>query len=150
MTTWGSRRTRERSERGSAPVEVVILVPMLVLFIGLIIGSGRFYLGQSAVRQAAAASARAAAISRDAGSAKQTGRAIGMSSLGSSALECSSRSVNVDTHAFAQQIGTPGRVTATVSCTVAFSDLSLPGMPGEKTLTATANEPLDRYRARRP
>jgi hypothetical protein len=36
-----------------------------------------------------------------------------------------------------------------VTCTVNLSDLSIPGVPGARTITATASSPVDAYRERR-
>ena len=38
--------------------------------------------------------------------------------------------------------------TATVACVVNLADLSLPGVPGTRTVTATATSPIDTYRER--
>jgi hypothetical protein len=40
-------------------------------------------------------------------------------------------------------------VTATVTCKVEVADLAIPGLPGTRTITATASSPVDAYRERR-
>lgn len=59
-------------------------------------------------------------------------------------LHCAGHQVTVDTGGFGLPVGTP----ATVSCTVPLADLGVPGLPGERTITATAHSPLDTYRGR--
>jgi len=39
-------------------------------------------------------------------------------------------------------------VTVTVTCIVELSDVSMPGLPGTKTLTATFVSSIDSYRGR--
>ena len=41
------------------------------------------------------------------------------------------------------------QVTATVTCKVDVADLAIPGLPGTRTITATASSPVDAYRERR-
>jgi len=45
-------------------------------------------------------------------------------------------------------VGTPAKISATVTCDVNLSDLFLPGVPGSKAITATMSSPLDTYRER--
>ena len=56
--------------------------------------------------------------------------------------------VTLDTAAFAAPVGTPGQVSATVTCALRLDDLGLPGVTGTKTITATMSSPLDTYRGR--
>jgi len=52
-------------------------------------------------------------------------------------------SVNGD---FSAPLGTPTNVRVQLSCTATLADLALPGVPGSKTVTATATSPLDSWR----
>ncbi len=61
---------------------------------------------------------------------------------------CRDVSVNVDVSGFAQPVGTSGTVRATVSCAVDLRGLGVPGVPGQRTLEASAASALDRYRSR--
>jgi len=45
-------------------------------------------------------------------------------------------------------VGTPATVTATVRCVVNLADLAVPGVPGARTVTATASSPVDTFRER--
>ena len=59
-----------------------------------------------------------------------------------------STAVTVDTAGFAAPVGTPATVTATVRCVVNLADLAVPGVPGTRTVTATASSPVDTFRER--
>ena len=97
---------------------------------------------------AAAEAARSASIARSAGEASGSAARAASASLANQDVRCATQSVSVDTGAFAQDPGTPGLVTATVSCQVDMSDLAFPGIPGNRTLEATMSSPIDTYRSR--
>lgn len=142
-----TRLVRAR-ERGSVAVEVVILAPVLMLFILGVVFAGRYALAQQAVQSAAAEAARAASISRSPAQASGAATGAAAASLANQGLRCASSSVAVDTGAFALRPGIPGEVSATIVCVVDMSDLSFPGIPGNRTLEATMASPLDTYRSR--
>ena len=45
-------------------------------------------------------------------------------------------------------VGTPAADTASVRCVVNLADLAVPGVPGTRTVTATASSPVDTFRER--
>lgn len=139
---------RRQRERGSEAIEAVIGMTAFVLFIGLIGGAGRIAMAQQAVEGAAADAARSASIARSKGAAGSSASASATASLANQKLRCSSRQVSVDTSGFAAPVGTPSGVSATVTCVVNLSDISIPGLPGSKRLSATMSSPLDTYRER--
>jgi hypothetical protein len=57
-------------------------------------------------------------------------------------VSCTTLRVDVDTTSF--RAG--GQVTATVSCTATLSDLTLSGLPGTSTVSASATVPLETFR----
>ena len=63
-------------------------------------------------------------------------------------VHCTSTNVTVNAAAFNAPIGNTTQVNVTVTCTVDLSDLSIPGVPGTRTITATARSPVDAYRER--
>ncbi|SOC51215.1 TadE/TadG family type IV pilus assembly protein [Ornithinimicrobium cerasi] len=142
------RARRAGFDRGSVSVEMVILGPVLLFFVLATFFAGRYALAQQSVQAAAAEAARAASIARSAGEASGSATGAASASLANQDLRCVTRSVSVDTSAFAQSPGTPGLVTATVSCQVDMSDLAFPGIPGNRTLVSTMSSPLDTYRSR--
>ena len=142
-------RQAHRPERGSAALEAAIGVPAFMLFVALIVLAGRVAITTQAVDSAATASARTASIARTAGDANATARTAAASSLTDQNLRCVSTTVTLDTTGFSAPLGTPATVTATVRCVVNLTDLALPGVPGTKTVTATATSPVDTFRERR-
>ncbi len=142
------RMSRRNRERGSAAIEAVIGIPAFGLFLVLIILGGRVTIAHQAVESAAAAAARAASISRTQGQAQSAASAAATTSLRNQSVNCTATHVRVDTSGFAAPAGTPASVGATVTCVVNLSDLALPGLPGSRSITATASSPLDTYRER--
>jgi hypothetical protein len=60
--------------------------------------------------------------------------------LRNAGMACAATDVQLST------AGTGGTVVASVSCRVALADLVDLALPGEKTITASASAPVDRYR----
>lgn len=142
------RWTREGHERGSAVIEAVIGIPAFMLFIGLIIAAGRFSIAQNSVESAASAAARAASISRTQEQAQGAASSSAATTLDNQGLNCRSRTVAVDTTGFAAPVGTPARVTATVTCEVRVAELGVPGLPGTLSVESTMASAIDTYRER--
>lgn len=139
---------RLRTERGSTGVEAAIAGPALIGLIAVMIFAGRMMITQGAVEQAAVDAARAASLERSATAADFAGETMAEQTLTAQGLNCSSADVEVDTSAFATPPGQAASVTATVTCVLDLSDLTLPGIPGAKTISASAVSPLDTYRER--
>ena len=142
-----SRRVGSR-DRGSEAIEAAIGVPAFLLLVALIICAGRFAIAQQAIDSAAADAARTASIARTQAQARSSAEANANASLANQSLQCTSKSVRVDVTGFASPPGTPASVTATVTCTVNLSDVAVPGLPGDRTITATMTSPIDTYRER--
>jgi Flp pilus assembly protein TadG len=136
------------NERGAAAVEITLLVPALVVFLGLLIAGGRLWFARTAVVEAAHTSARAASLARTASEAAAEGQSAATASLSTAGLVCADRSVVIGAAAYRVPVGTPATVTSTISCRVSFSDILLPGMPGSIPLFGQGAAALDTYRAR--
>ena len=136
------------NERGAAAVEITLLVPVLVIFLGLLIAGGRLWFARTAVIEAAHTSARAASLARTAAQATADGQSAATASLSTAGLVCVDRSVVIGTAAYRVPVGTPATVTSTISCRVLFSDILLPGMPGSIALSGQGAAALDTYRGR--
>jgi len=141
-------RGRLAGETGSVSLELAVLAPTLLLFIGVLVYGGRLSLADQAVQAAASQAAREASIPRTQPEADATAASVAAASLAPQGLDCLPSSVAVATTGFARPAGTPATVTATVTCVVALADLSVPGLPGSQTVSATADSPLDTYRER--
>jgi Flp pilus assembly protein TadG len=135
-----------RGERGSAAIETAIGVPTFILFIGLIIAGGRTAMTHESLQSAAADAARAASIDRDPRSATIDAQAAAAISVSAQGIGCHDVETHVDTASFDKQPGQSGSVTVTISCRLDLSDLSVPGVPGSRVLTATMSSPLDTWR----
>jgi Flp pilus assembly protein TadG len=146
-----NRRNKQRSqnqERGSIAVEVAILMPAFLLLVAVAAVIGRQTVADTAVEGAAHDAARAASIARTQGTARADAEQAARAVLTDQGLHCEPVTVTVDTSQFARPVGQPAAVTATVTCAVSFADISVPGLPGNKTLSATFTSPLDIYRSR--
>jgi Flp pilus assembly protein TadG len=131
---------KPRHETGSATVEAVVLVPVLMLFVLLAIAFGRYQTAREEVIGAARAGAEAAAIMPSAQSAKTAANEAALPALSTS--PCHRVVVATDTSDFMPG----GEVTVTVSCTVELSDIGAPGLPGQSTVTISQVAPIDPYR----
>lgn len=137
-------------ERGSIPVETVILVPAIAMFLLLLILAGRVALAQTAVESAAADAARSASIARSADEARTAAAKTAASSLANQQVPCRETRVAVDTAGFNVPVGTPATVSVTVSCDVDVSGLAgLPGGLPNYRAEYSMTSPLDTFRGRR-
>ncbi len=136
------------TERGSATVELAVLAPALLALLGLVIVAGRISAAGSAVEQATASAARAASIARDARAAQVAAERSARDALRDQGVTCQPMTSSVDTGGFAVAVGSPSSVTVRVRCAVPLADISVPGMPGQRTITAQMTSPIDRFRGR--
>ena len=144
-----SARRRRRDARGSVAIEAAVGVPAFGLFVAMIILGGRVEITKQSVEAAAYEAARAASLERTQNEAIAAGRSSAASSLHDQDVNCTSTNITINAAAFNAQLGTTAQVTATVTCKVDVADLSIPGLPGTRTITATASSPVDAYRERR-
>jgi hypothetical protein len=151
--TWGSRAMAGRCqhpvtafspqpERGSAATEIVIVVPLLLVFVLFMVLGGRLALAHGEADSAAREAARAASIARSAAAAASDARQAAADTLTHAGISCRSFAVTVDTSRFRPG----GAVTTQVACTAALHDLGLLGVPGSRTLHGRYTAPVDRYR----
>lgn len=141
-------RQLARDDRGSVSVGTSVVLPAFFLMGLLVIAFGRIAIAEGAVQSAANEAARAASISRAATSAQSAASSAASTTLTNSGLSCVSTDVNTSTSGFSTSVGQAATVQVTVTCVVQLSDLTLPGAPSTRTLTATATSVLDTYRER--
>lgn len=139
---------RLRDDRGFGAVETAIITPVVLLVLLLVLAAGRLASANLSVDSAASAAARAASLERSGPSAGSAAHQAATGTLDQRGTTCASTRISPDTSGFATAVGTHSSVTVTVTCTVALSDLAVPGVPGTKTITATATSPIDRFRGR--
>jgi Flp pilus assembly protein TadG len=131
-------------DRGSVAAEVTLVAPflvMLLVFVAVVIHRGVD--ARVRLNDAAHQAARAASIERTTARAAAAAESTAATALASAGVVCQSLSVDTATGGL-----TPGgTVTVTISCTVDFGDALVLGVPGQKSLSATASEPVDTWRS---
>ena len=135
-----------RSERGSVSVEVAVIAPAFVFLMLLVVFAGKVSEADGNVERAAAEGARAASLRQHPGNAATDARSTVEANLATAGVSCSSLEAIVDTSDFEPG----GTVTVTVECTASMADVTLLGVPGTRTFTATATEVIDTYRGDGP
>lgn len=147
--TWSRLRRRRallreaRQDRGAfAALELVILFPFILIMIALVAAFGRVERGRQLVDQAAQAASRAGSLASTPYTASAAARDAAAETLRDGGMSCSNMTVTLDT----SQFRAGGRVVANVSCEADLSGLTIAGVPGSVTLTASSTSPLDRYR----
>lgn len=136
-----------RHEDGSASLEGALACVGLVVFLGVVAATGRYAAVNAAIDNATYAAARAASIARTPGQARSDADTAVRTALDKSRVDCKSRSVDINTAAFAVEPGTPSTITVQVSCDVNVGDIAF--VPaGSKTFISRASSSLDTYRER--
>jgi Flp pilus assembly protein TadG len=133
---------RRAGDKGSATVEFVILVPLLIALVLFVALCGRLVTAQLDLDAAAHGAARAASIDRTVPAATADARQAALDTLTARGVTCGDPMVNVNT----DNLRPGGVVTVTVSCAVPLGDLTLLGVGGSRTVTATSSSPIDVWR----
>lgn len=137
-----------RNERGAmVGVEAAVVLPALLLLVGLLVVLATMVLADQAVSGAAAQAARAASSERDVGRAVASAKDVASLTLAESGVDCLDTSVAVDAGGLKAPVGTPSKVTVTVTCRATFG-VSFPGFPQSRVVEAVASSPVDTYRTR--
>ncbi|GAA2353918.1 membrane protein [Catellatospora methionotrophica] len=140
---------RRRGDRGSAAIELAILVPSVLLFFAAVVVGGRYSLARQAGEAAAYDAARTASLARSESAARAEAYDAAMASYNAAGLRCEPLDAQVDASGFLQPVGVAATVTVRVSCQVQFADISMPGVPGSFLIESSFTSPLDTYRSRR-
>ncbi len=106
---------------------------------------GRVDSAQGDVESAARAGVQAAVVQADAADAQTQATAAVTSTLAGAGLTCPAPQITTDTSNFVAG----GTVSVSVTCVTSLADVSVPGMPGSKTLSATAVAHIDEFRTGR-
>ncbi|MPZ67610.1 MAG: hypothetical protein GEU83_19655 [Pseudonocardiaceae bacterium] len=137
-----TQRHAAGAERGSMAVELVIAAPVLLLVVMLILGVGRVAYADNQITAAAADAARAAVL--DLANPATAAADAAEESLGSRGVSCTTMTTSTSL----RHAHPGGSIAVTVVCTVRLRDMALPGVPGQRRLTATARSPIERHRSR--
>ncbi|MFI5808730.1 TadE/TadG family type IV pilus assembly protein [Streptomyces sp. NPDC051561] len=137
------------AERGSAPIEAVVVVPVLLAFGLLFVAAARLSMAGQAVDAASEHAARAASLSRTTNTAQAEAQRAAAQSLAGDNQPCTTTTVKADTQGMAAAVGAAATVTVTVSCTVPLGALFFfGGGPGVRTLNGEFTSVVDAYRQR--
>jgi Flp pilus assembly protein TadG len=132
-----------RADTGSAATEMTIIAPLLVMVMLLVaVVIHRSVNTRLRLDDIAHQAARAASLERTATAAADRARTTATTALAASGVTCDAVTISADTSAF----NPGGSVDVQVSCVVNLGDALLLGVPGSRTLTATATEPIDTWR----
>lgn len=131
-----------RRQRGSATVELLVLVPVVIVFASFVVALGRYEVVRAEVAGAARAGAEAAAEAPTPSAAVAAARQAAPAAVDAASAVCRNVAVSTDIEAFEPG----GSVVVTVRCTVPLSDLAVPGLPGSASTTSTVRAPIDTYR----
>ncbi|MFC7546439.1 TadE/TadG family type IV pilus assembly protein [Plantactinospora sp. GCM10030261] len=159
------RAARDRSEGGSVSVEVAILAPVFILLLGLAVVAGRATVARNVIDAAAHDAARAASIARTHEQALADGEQAVEDLLAEQGLNCvpaasvtlagrlpgaqpTDPAISLVDAFDSDRVGNLVFVVATVSCTVSYADLGLPGFPGSVGIERSFVSPIDRFRGR--
>ena len=135
-------RVSWRSEQGSVSVEVAVIAPAFIFLMLLVVFAGKVSEADGNVERAAAEGARAASLRQHPGNAATDARATVEANLATAGVTCTNLEATINTSDFEPG----GTVTVTVECTASMADVTLLGVPGTRTFTATATEVIDTYR----
>jgi len=129
---------RGSGDAGGGVVQLPLMATVFVGFTMLIVFIGRVNDSYAAVESAARYSARTLTLARDPATAVDAAEADAAATVDEGSRGCEAMD-------FAHSIDAEG-VSVTVTCIVDLTGLDVFGIPGEWTVTATADEPLDRWR----
>lgn len=135
--------TAQRDDRGSVAVETAVVAPALVALLLLVVFAGRVAQSEGDVRRAASEAARAASLTQSPEAAVEAAEQAVAANLRSSGIGCSTLATDVDTDDFRPG----GTVAVDVRCVASMADITLLGVPGERTFAARSVEVIDRYRS---
>lgn len=140
---WARLRRRDgQSGVGGESLELLIIAPIVLAIFLAAVAVGRYQLGSGKIDQAAGAGARAASQQLTQDAAQAAALQAAQSSLTAAGVTCQGISVAVDTGGYQAAAGS-AQVRVTLTCDVSWSDISIPGWPGRKTITSEATSPLD-------
>ena len=138
------RRRNEASERGSSVVGLVILTPMVAMLLFFVVAAGRLGVIESKLTSAARSAARAASQTQSVSTAQAAATTTAETTLDYLKTGCHGgpqiRVLELD-------LRPGGQVHIQVSCVVRLSDLTLPGIPGSRIVSADSVSVVDRFRS---
>ncbi|MCD9154995.1 TadE/TadG family type IV pilus assembly protein [Aeromicrobium duanguangcaii] len=121
-------------------VEIVLMVPILVMFTLLVLAGGRYVSVRADIDAAARDAARAASFERS----ESAARAAALAAANASDVNDSFSSCEVAGIDGSFEAG--GVITVTIRCSVDNRGLGLVGLSGSRDFTSSSSAPIDQYR----
>lgn len=135
-------RARVRDDRGSAPVELVILAGVSFLFIAMIVFVGRLNVGSAHAEAAARSAAREISAARNPRAAVSQAESTASQTVEEGTAMC--RDMGFDARFEGES------VLVTINCRVDVSEATLLRVPGTMNVSAEAREVIDQFREVEP
>lgn len=135
---WVGGARRCRGDDGLYTVELILWTPVLLFLVVLAVAGGRIVSANNQAIEASRDAARAASLTFTMPQATTAARTAARDALGRADITCRPLTVTVT-----GSVRPGGLVTVKVSCTAGLSDLTIPGLPGSKTLTGASSAPIE-------
>lgn len=141
---WRRGRRDETGERGSSVVGLVILTPMMATLLFFVVAAGRLGVIESKLTSAARSAARAASQTQSVSTAQATASMTAEAALDHLETGCHG---GPQVRVLELDLRPGGKVRIRISCVVSLSDLTVPGLPGSRTVSADSMSVVDRFRS---
>lgn len=136
---WWRRAGLGRSDRGSAVAQLAVLLPVFILFFGLVVYAGRHERAEATTESAARWAARTMSLARDPATQAGEAEADAAATLDVGSAACVSMG-------FSYEISDT-EVTVAITCQVDVSELMLLPVGGlDTTIQASGTEVRDQFR----
>ena len=139
-------RAIRSAERGSVSVEIAVVAPAFVFLLLLVVYVGKVSEADGNVQRAASEAARAASLRQHPADATTDAVDTATQNLSRAGVPC----IDLDTQVDTSDFRAGGTVTVTVNCRASMAEVTLLGVPGTRTFTATVVEVVDTYRGGDP
>ena len=141
--SWRYRRAVGASDRGSSVVGLAVLTPVMAMLLFFVVAAGRVGVVQSKMTTAASGAARVASQFRSTSAAQAAAVSTAEATLGQENVGCQG---GPRVYFREVDLSPGGLVRVQITCAVRLSDLTVPGLPGDITVSADFASPVDRYR----
>lgn len=125
-------------------VGLVVLTPAMAMLLFFVVAAGRVGVIESKLTTAASNAARAATQFQSVSAAQVAATTTAAATLNQLKMSCHG---GPQVRVRQMDLRPGGKVDVQVSCAVSLSDLTLPGIPGSRTVSADFASVVDQYRS---